>query len=76
MTSRASGKLNAGWLLAVCLAVAIFAGLFVLPINPGLKTFSYFLYFYVCFEIVNQIFISRRKNKEREEQKAEKRAAN
>lgn len=59
----------AGLIAFVILAIAMFAGLLILPINPGLKTFSYFLYFYICFEIVNQIYISKRKNRERQTQK-------
>ena len=65
-------KFKPAWLIALILAILIFGGLFILPLNPGLKAFSYFLYFYVCLELVTQVYFARKKNKQDEDQKAKK----
>lgn len=65
-------KLKPAWLIALILTVLILGGLFIVPLNPGLRIFSYFIYFYICLDLGTQFYLSHKKNKRDETQKTKK----
>ena len=69
MTQTQKRKLKPAWLIAI-LALLTLGGLFILPINPGVRALGYFLYFYICIDIASQIYLSHKKNMKDEDQKA------
>ena len=62
-------KLKSVWLLVI-LGVLMVGGAFILPLNPGVRALSYFLYFYICIDLGSQIYLSHKRNKRDEEEKA------
>ncbi len=68
-------KIKTACFIAFIGALFFVVGPLILPINRGVRFLSFFLYFYVCVEMMFQIYIAHKRNKEidlQNEQKTKK----